>query len=499
MTAKELYVLISDKCNFACAHCLNSSGPNAERWMLSDKDIGEIANEVNTDISINCIHFSGGEPTLFLNQIAQLQSRVTREIKYSITTNGSFWENPEKVTSKIKIDDVVLSFDRFRAPFIRKEQIVELASWLNARGYHVTINYLVTKVEDLLSIADFEIEGVKVLINGAIKSGRFSSNKGEDNYKDSNWTNRTCPSVSTSIDLRGAEKINFLPQHGYTPCCGPLVFDQLADKSFTATSSIENYQQNLLRKVLAGENFEKQFSHIGIRVDNSIFNSACEACVALYGANGELPSLYEISKKNTQLKFYKTINPINKSLSKLISQSHHVGHVYTATRKSMEKNLVEMRSLEGISEEDVNETNLDKMIDFIEENYYMAFPEQYTQEHISTSRKSTSAYMALGVTAKIYKKENKIVGCFLANRFNPHPMLGIPSIHIGYWGYNYSLINKEEINYIKNCWIKNLLNIHVEGDIFNASIRLHNSRSINFINKLGFKQYGIRFDLRIKP
>lgn len=498
MTPTELYILLSDKCNFACAHCINSSGPKATRWLIEDSEIIEIAKSINENKNFESIHFSGGEPSLFLDKISRLQALITRPINYTMTTNGSFWSAPANVVDLIKIDEFILSFDRFRAPFLKQENLVELGLWLKKRKYKVLINLVVSQAEDLSLTKAFNDAGLEVLINGAILSGRYNPNSNIDDYRDSESLNRTCPSISSAVSLRGHEKIISIPRAGYTPCCGPLVFDELAPQNFSFTKHLQDYSKNELRNALQGKSFSEQAKALGFNIDKKKFNSACTACTFIYGKIGVLPSLYEMAQGLPKYKLYETDQSIDFASAQIIHDKYQLGYVFGATLDTIKS------ALEGnngnnhidIYEKEITADNLSSAVNFMEKNYYEKYREYYTALEINNFKRSSIDYFALGINGKLYFKKDKIVGCFLANRMDKHHLTGRPTVHMGYWGLEYSLLEKNEVKQIKLFWLKQLLATAKEGDAFNATVHFFNDKSINYLKKLGFKQLGLRLDLR---
>src|SRR5271168_3964517 len=86
----ELYLVLSDLCNFSCAHCINSSGPKGSRWDLAQDAVEALASQINAVSRVKALHFTGGEPSLRMSQIRRLQSLLGSKTSFAMTTNGWF-------------------------------------------------------------------------------------------------------------------------------------------------------------------------------------------------------------------------------------------------------------------------------------------------------------------------------------------------------------------------------------------------------------------------
>ena len=121
----KLQILVSDRCNLRCGHCIVSASPLANRWMLSERDIEQIAAVVNTTPEVQTVHFTGGEPTLFQDLISRLQNRIKRQVRYGMTTNGTQGSRLDAFLKAVNLDEITLSYDRFRKDQVKQDILLD--------------------------------------------------------------------------------------------------------------------------------------------------------------------------------------------------------------------------------------------------------------------------------------------------------------------------------------------------------------------------------------
>jgi hypothetical protein len=110
-------LLYTIRCNIACAHCSVNAGPGRKKKMSLSRAY-ELVDGLTTLSNIEFIDISGGEVTLFLNEILQLAGYIRDHgKKVRITTNGFWARSPKRAVSHLQqmkdagVDDVGLSID----------------------------------------------------------------------------------------------------------------------------------------------------------------------------------------------------------------------------------------------------------------------------------------------------------------------------------------------------------------------------------------------------
>ena len=124
-----LAIFIDLKCNFKCAHCSVSSGPDVSMHMaraVMDKAILE-AKDVPT---IKVAVFTGGEPTLFMTDLLYGIGRAHENGLITRVVTNAFWARTkgeaERYVSRLKdagLDEINTSYDDYHAQFMDVENV----------------------------------------------------------------------------------------------------------------------------------------------------------------------------------------------------------------------------------------------------------------------------------------------------------------------------------------------------------------------------------------
>ena len=144
-------LFLSWKCNFACAHCGFSCGPDREEKMSLEDAAGYIdAAAENPDLQM--IAFSGGEPFLYFDEVKTLMAHsYSKGLQGGITTNG-YWASGYKETlavltglQEIGLKNIITSFDDYHNRFVPAENISNIIRAASELGIHCGLNILMTK------------------------------------------------------------------------------------------------------------------------------------------------------------------------------------------------------------------------------------------------------------------------------------------------------------------------------------------------------------------
>jgi len=112
-------LLYTMRCNIACAHCSVYSGPKRTEKMTLDQAY-ELVNALSALPDIEFIDISGGEVTLYMDEVLQVAAYIRERGKLvRITTNGFWARTPNSSVSSLRqmkdagINEVGLSVDRW--------------------------------------------------------------------------------------------------------------------------------------------------------------------------------------------------------------------------------------------------------------------------------------------------------------------------------------------------------------------------------------------------
>jgi hypothetical protein len=488
----ELYIVLSDFCNFSCAHCINSSGPRSNKWRLGQTELADLINFVNTNLEISRVHFSGGEPTLHENLIKEIQKGVFRPVEYLVTTNGWLGTRVESFLDQIKIDEIILSYDKFHLPFVKIDTLVSFITNAKKKGVPVTINFTFEEATEISIATPLVQAGATLQTCKLINSGRaFDAEKHLPTFV-SNALSGTCPSLEKEKN-EGFEKMIYIPGQGLTPCCGPLAFDQQKPKEELFSDVRTNYAENKLRKKLDCRSFSSILSKNGFDTKDIQFASRCEACSWLFSNRIGKRSLLEIIEETTGTIYVKTGAPIDFFTAKFLQKRFVVSEFLIA---NLDGQPGAENSRPNLRKKLLNKENLTEVESFIRTNYYEPNGAYYSKEEVDEHCKSFTSYFESGATGLIHYYQNTVVSVILKSFYRSHPSNGEPSTHIGYWGIDKTKVTKLDSTVIKADWLSFLKKDSPKDGQFDCSVEWFNSSSINFAKKMGFSFYGIRLEPR---
>ena len=86
---------LGHRCTLACAHCANMSSPRYH-GSLDAQDIKQIIETLNK-LKPKELVFTGGEPTLYLNELNSILKNLKFDFLSILTTNGHFALNDSLV------------------------------------------------------------------------------------------------------------------------------------------------------------------------------------------------------------------------------------------------------------------------------------------------------------------------------------------------------------------------------------------------------------------
>ncbi|WP_030974479.1 GTP 3',8-cyclase MoaA [Streptomyces sp. NRRL S-1824] len=116
--ATDLRVSLTDRCNLRCTYCMPEEGLQwlAKPDLLSDDEIVRLVRIAVTQLGINEVRFTGGEPLLRpgLVSIVEQCAALTPRPKMSLTTNGIGLKRTAAALKAAGLDRVNVSLDTLR-------------------------------------------------------------------------------------------------------------------------------------------------------------------------------------------------------------------------------------------------------------------------------------------------------------------------------------------------------------------------------------------------
>ncbi len=307
----ELYIIISRHCNFHCLHCLNSSGPQITESPLSDLEIQHIAKTIQTHPNIQSINFTGGEPSLFIPTLKKIQNQIKRTINYCITTNGWLGENVQNLFNSVKINEIILSYDQWHAPFIRVSTLVKLIRCALSNQIPVLLNFVFNDLSELVLAKPLVDAGAQLQCTKLIKSGRAQFIQ-QDYFYDHHAYTGTCSSLEAQQSRNHLHKIVYHPKRGFSICCGPLVFDEKYAQD-VCFKNIQDLKNSIFYKRMSSYTLEEQCNLTQKTLSNFSYTSRCEACTFLHCPQSfNQPSIPKQSHKN-----FLSMNGINPTTERM--------------------------------------------------------------------------------------------------------------------------------------------------------------------------------------
>lgn len=277
-------------CNASCSICCFSSEPSCKEKLNVDR-IREYIDESREMEEITTIAFTGGEPFLEYDLLADLISYAKSAGKKVNTVTNGFWANSyEKAFEKLShlkkcgLDYLSLSHDAYHKKYIRTENIRNILRVTTKLEIPTSLAIVKVKDEEIGSIIDeigSDIYTASIKVGPCLPVGRAKKSFSEDQY------DRTIESDKA----RCAYGANLVVCYDGTiyPCCSQVIvntglgignFENISLKE--AMSKLKN---NALLYFLrnADMKFYSDFAKnkLGIEIPDYIVNP-CELCAILF-------------------------------------------------------------------------------------------------------------------------------------------------------------------------------------------------------------------------
>lgn len=274
----KLGIIFGYKCNFSCAHCLSLRERSPA---VTDKELNAIAAAIDR-CRARDIHFTGGEPTLYLKEIRSLFGRVraNKEAATRITTNGHFAVTKEaalKLLSSIpRLKYVQQSYDKFHAEFLPFGNLRNLFSACGELGVKYSCNLTIQSPLDLAlltklrGVGKFPVMLQRVSPMGEAKKNNLGYVFPEFNKK---LLSCRCPNLNKLVYSAG---------RGFSICCSSLLFNGRYPWIFG--KSPDAYFKGGFYKFMAANTFRSIAGKFGVPVSELLpeHSSPCALCAKLF-------------------------------------------------------------------------------------------------------------------------------------------------------------------------------------------------------------------------
>ena len=131
MILDSIALNLTERCNFACAHCIGDYGPNGE-----DMTLPHVFHclELAARQEVGAVFLSGGEPTLHPDWLSCIEKSVSLGLYTVLCSNGSFPLERLEGMQRAGLQELHLSYDKFRAPYISVDRVKRIIDNADALG-----------------------------------------------------------------------------------------------------------------------------------------------------------------------------------------------------------------------------------------------------------------------------------------------------------------------------------------------------------------------------
>jgi len=218
----SLVLIPSDHCNITCRHCAPECGPKLKQpWNV------ELLKTCITDARMipglhRRVHFAGGEPFLYFDQMAQVAEHAySSGFTTSVVTNGFWARNHGRATAmftrllRAGLCRVELSTDVFHQEHLPMQVIRDAVQLLKELGISITLRIVTTRLhtvdKTLRQLRPEDLDGVEVVGSPAVPMGRaLSAIKSDEFYQSKNGMTGVCETL-LNLTIRSDGSV--------FPCC----------------------------------------------------------------------------------------------------------------------------------------------------------------------------------------------------------------------------------------------------------------------------------------
>lgn len=174
-----MLILITDKCNLSCKHCMQNASPKNNSIM--DMNLFGKTMNMAKKLGARVINIAGGEPTTvtcgMLNNFLSIP--LFMGFLTTLESNGSFLEDEEKITvleniAELYPDKFLIQITAFKEYYTNRDKVLELFNSDRTKR-------LKKLMGDRLSIADEKTSSISLIALGRSASGDMLEKAKEHN------------------------------------------------------------------------------------------------------------------------------------------------------------------------------------------------------------------------------------------------------------------------------------------------------------------------------
>lgn len=233
---KGLTFIVSDKCNITCDFCGPDCGPTA-KGNLTTSSMLKIYKQQKETIGITNVVFTGGEPTLFLNEILPVIETIFNDGYATRVVTNAYWGKSESLARKVLgqlksagLTELNYSVDDFHQKYVPMEHIKTAMLVAEELKIPVLLAFKtqpggVLKKEDFERLINRPIPYLEE-IRGSEFDFAFSSGitvplgRGEDTIDKKEWVRDIPRSRWSGPCSEVFKNITIQPNGFLSPCCG---------------------------------------------------------------------------------------------------------------------------------------------------------------------------------------------------------------------------------------------------------------------------------------
>lgn len=272
-------------CNLRCPHCYNSSSPEHSLERFSDLEIERTVQTLNKH-RIQKITLTGGEPTLYLDQLLSILNQLDYDFQVTLTTNGWFVNNEEKLNQILSsipnLELVQLSVDEYHSSFSRNVPIAKIKNYCNVNNIEFCVIVAIQSAKELLLSQKLSNEfDVQVYFQPIDSCGEARKTKSYFKHQvlDESVLDKKCPN---------SDALNIMGGKGYSHCCNHLVYNEVVNKQYYESTISDLVESNYYKEHIQ-MTMRERLVKSGISIDQlkPEHSSVCQLCEYIEAHNME--------------------------------------------------------------------------------------------------------------------------------------------------------------------------------------------------------------------
>lgn len=486
----KLQIMMGLNCNFTCGHCLNDSGPGIRHADFSAKDAASVIEAIRLHPQISAIGFSGGEPLLYLEKIQSLlnsihQVRSLDTLTVSLTSNGALINRFAERISQMKIDQVVLSYDRYHSAFMSPQEFANAVILSKRLFKRVEINLVGGVETDLELVREVALkEDIKVHISQPLRSGRYKPETklvSETFYKQ-----LSCPNLSGKQSEYF--KVSYFPGKGFSLCCGPLIFDAHTAEDILAFGALNDVLESNMLKVL------HRTREVPIKTNESL---DCNACTNIFKKPAVKRHLEDFHRNSSWSNLYPASEFSQTDLTDL-APLFQPRLIFTAPRNSLvapdtgsQSHHYRSHLASVLTPEEVQTA-----AEFTRRSFYNHHSEHISPSDLERFDAQRDDFFALPLQSiRHFDSNGKLVAFLVMGKIEDYPHFKETVWHVGYGGMSSEVQNRGARESIKLDWLALLAKSNKDHRIA-CAVDYFNNSALRMASKFGGPPIACRLDPR---